>query len=215
MKRHIAGLVFITSTAVSAASSVGAMETNARDSARKPDADESAILSAYLSNLIATQPDIPKDRIICINERYIEEPPDWNLSLVRRLDKGEGERGAFESLRKKPKPRAISEALVSVAGLKLREVPQEAVPGPECSTRPRHTISRPIMYKNRAFVVSYVGRAPCAAYAIVSRIDKIGASWKVVATKGLHAALPPIGCGQLWTPAELNNIKGRYYLIGD
>lgn len=215
MKRHLSGLVFIASAAVSAASSVGAMETNARDTARQPDADESAVLSAYLSNLIATQPDIPKDRIICVDERYIEDTPDWNLSLARRLDKGEGGQEAFKSLRKKPKQRAVSEEFVSVSRLRLRNVSQEAVAGPACSTRPRHIISRPIMYKNRAFMVSYVGRPPCAAYAIASRIDKIGARWKVVATKGLYTALPSVGCGQLWTPAELNDIKGRYYLIGD
>lgn len=183
--------------------------------AQAPNVDDSAILSAYLSNIIATQPDVPKDRIICVDERYIVDAPDWNLSLARRLDKGKSEAETFKSLRKKPKPRAVSEEPVSVSTLKLRDVSQSAVAAKECSTRPRHTISRPIIYKNRAFVVSHVGRPPCAAYAIVSRIDKIGAIWKVVATKGLYAAIPSVGCGQLWTPEELNNTKGRYYLIGD
>lgn len=183
--------------------------------AQAPNADDSAILSAYLSNIIATQPDVPKDRIICVDERYIANAPDWNLKLARRLDKSESERETFKSLRKKPKPRAVSEKLVSFSTLKLRDVSQNAVAGPECSTRPRHRISRPIMYKNRAFVVSYVSKPPCAAYATVSRIDKIRASWKVVATKGLYAVIPSVGCGQLWTPEELNNIKGRYHLIGD
>ena len=183
--------------------------------AQAPNADDSAIVSSYLSNVIATQPDVPKDRIICVDERYIEDAPDWHLSLARKLDKGESERETFKSLRNKPKIRAVSEELLSFSMLKLRTVSQNAVAGPECSTRPRHTISRPIMYKNKAFLVSHVGRPPCAAYTIISRIDKIGASWKVVATKGLYAAIPSIGCGQLWTPEELNNIKGRYYLIGD
>ena len=183
--------------------------------AHAPNADDSAILSAYLSHIIATQPDVPKDGIICVNERYIEETPDWHLSLARKLGKGDSEQDTFKSLRNRPIPRAVSEELVSSSMLKLGDVSQSPVTGPECSTRPRHTIGRPIMYKNRAFVVSYVGRPPCAAYAIISRIDKIGASWKVVATKGLYAAIPSVGCGQLWTPEELNNIKGRYYLIGD
>lgn len=183
--------------------------------AQAPNADDPAILSAYLSNIIATRPDVPKDRIICVDERYREDTPDWHLSLARMLDKGESEQETFKSLRNKPKPRAVSEELLPFSTLKLRDVSQNAVAGPECSTRPRHTISRPIMYKNRAFVVSDVGRPPCAAYAIISRIDKVEASWKVVATKGLYAAIPSVGCGQLWTPEELNNIKGRYYLIGD
>ena len=180
-----------------------------------PNADDPAILSAYLSNIIATRSDVPKDRIICVDERYIEEIPDWHLSLARRLDRGESDRETFKSLRKKPKSRAVSDDLVSFSMLKLRDVSQNAVAGSECSTRPRHTISRPIVYKNRAFVVSHVGRPPCAAYSIISRIEKIGGSWKVVATKGLNTAIPSVGCGQLWTPEELNNIKGRYYLIGD
>lgn len=179
------------------------------------DPDEAAILSAYLSNIIATQPDIPNDRIICVDERYIEASPDWNLDLARRLDKGDGGGQAFKSLRKKPQVNTTAEALVSVHGLKLKDVSQETVPGPECSMRPRHKVSRPILYKNRAFVVSYVGKPPCSAYAIVSRVDRIGKNWKVIATQGLYAVPPSVGCGQLWRPSDLNNIKGRYYLIGD